>query len=178
MYKDYIIFAIISLIGLIIRSMYDVLKYKFRLIEYNRFYDLFIVIVMIIGWSSWFRMNKFDPIVVFLPVSIKYFGLVLYIIGIIIAVTGASEILIAIIYNIFTKKNIYMKHGIFGIIRHPMYYGFIIFIIGLPLYKGNLITFIISPLWIFFLIWWRIMEEKELEMKLKDYKEYKKTTLI
>lgn len=176
MYTKYLFFSIVSIIGLLIRTIYDISKYKLRIIKDNKLFDFLIIIVMIITWGSWLNMPKNDPVTLNIPGFIKYSGLIIYIIGVTIAIIGGTQIIINIIHNFITKKNNLINYGIYTVIRHPMYYGFIIFIIGLIIYRGSLITLITAPIWISFLISWLLMEQKELEKNLDGYKEYKKTT--
>lgn len=64
--------------------------------------------------------------------------------------------------------------GVYGIIRHPMYLGGILFFIGTPMLLGSLYGIIIGVL-VSFLVCGRIFgEEKVLSEELEGYVEYKK----
>jgi len=69
-----------------------------------------------------------------------------------------------------------IKRGIYSKIRHPMYSGFIIWIIGLPIFMNSLFTLASAIIWIPQILYWRITEERQMERKYKDYQEYKKKT--
>lgn len=55
-----------------------------------------------------------------------------------------------------------------------MYLGFIIGIIGFPIFTQSLVTLASSAIWISHIIYCKILEEKESEKKYKEYRGYKK----
>ena len=57
-----------------------------------------------------------------------------------------------------------------------MYLGFILWVIGFPIFMEGLATLASGVLWTAFFMYWKILEEKELEEKYEEYKEYKKIT--
>jgi protein-S-isoprenylcysteine O-methyltransferase Ste14 len=59
-----------------------------------------------------------------------------------------------------------------------MYTGFILWLIGMPLYHGGLSSFGLCIIFIANVLFWRHLEEKELETRYAGYKEYKKSTLF
>ena len=68
--------------------------------------------------------------------------------------------------------------GIFSKFRHPMYLGFILWLIGLPVFTGALYAFILAFVFIANVLFWRYLEEKELVERFSSYMEYKKTTIF
>jgi protein-S-isoprenylcysteine O-methyltransferase Ste14 len=68
--------------------------------------------------------------------------------------------------------------GIYSKIRHPMYFGFILWLIGFPIFFGALFSCILSFLFIVNVLFWRYLEEKELEKRFPSYPDYKKTTIF
>jgi protein-S-isoprenylcysteine O-methyltransferase Ste14 len=68
--------------------------------------------------------------------------------------------------------------GIYSKIRHPMYLGFIFWLIGFPVFFGALFSFFLSLLFITNILFWRYLEEKELEKRFPSYLNYKETTLF
>jgi protein-S-isoprenylcysteine O-methyltransferase Ste14 len=68
--------------------------------------------------------------------------------------------------------------GIYSKIRHPMYLGFILWLIGAPLFFGAVFSSILSLIFIANILFWRFLEEKELNKRFTFYTEYKKTTLF
>jgi protein-S-isoprenylcysteine O-methyltransferase Ste14 len=78
----------------------------------------------------------------------------------------------------FEDKGKLVTEGIYSKIRNPMYLGFIIWIVGFPIFTRSLITLLSSVIWISFILTWKRLEEKELEKKYENYREYKKRTLF
>jgi protein-S-isoprenylcysteine O-methyltransferase Ste14 len=48
--------------------------------------------------------------------------------------------------------------------------------IGLPVFMNALFTLASAAIWIPHILYWRISEERQLEMKYENYQEYKKKT--
>ena len=63
--------------------------------------------------------------------------------------------------------------GLYGIVRHPMYFATIILFLSIPLILGSLISFIIMLAYIPIIAIRINNEERVLEKGLKGYKEYK-----
>ena len=78
----------------------------------------------------------------------------------------------------FSDKNIIKKNGIYLKIRHPMYYGVILWMTGASVFNGAYFTLLISVVFILNILLWRKLEEKVLERKFEDYRKYKKNTWI
>ena len=57
-----------------------------------------------------------------------------------------------------------------------MYLGFIIWIIGFPVYMNAAFTLASAIIWIPHILYWKVSEEKQLEQEFKDYQQYKKKT--
>jgi protein-S-isoprenylcysteine O-methyltransferase Ste14 len=62
--------------------------------------------------------------------------------------------------------------GLYGLVRHPMYSGGMIFLLGIPLALGSLWAVLISLTLLPFLIWRITDEEKLLAKELSGYNEY------
>ena len=107
-----------------------------------------------------------------LPGIIRYAGISLAGIGFIIFFIA--------LYTIKTLESYQgdlITKGIYSKIRHPMYLGFILWLIGFPVFFGSLFSFILSFVFITNILFWRNLEEKELEKRFLSYMDYKKTTL-
>jgi protein-S-isoprenylcysteine O-methyltransferase Ste14 len=59
-----------------------------------------------------------------------------------------------------------------------MYLGFIFWLIGFPLYFGSSFSMVLSLPFIANILYWRYLEEKELEKRFPAYPYYKKTTIF
>ena len=154
----------------IIRTVFNLLKYKKSLLTENKKIVNLIFIVMGILWFSWFQMCFSDPTKINIPGLIRYIGLLLFLIGVFLFIFSHKKL------KGFEGGGKLVTDSIYSKIRNPMYLGFIIWIIGFPIFMQSLITFASSVIWISHIIYWKILEEKELEKKYKEYREYKKKT--
>jgi protein-S-isoprenylcysteine O-methyltransferase Ste14 len=163
---------IICAVTHIIRSIYEILKHK-KVLEASKLSFVMMFINMLILWGSWVFLCSLDIYSITIPVIIRYLGLALCCLGIIAFLMG--------LYTIKTLESYegdLITTGIYSKIRHPMYLGFILWLIGFPIFFGALFPFIISFLFIGNVLFWRYLEEKELVKRFPTYSAYKKTTLF
>lgn len=64
--------------------------------------------------------------------------------------------------------------GLYGIVRHPMYFATLFLFLSMPLILGSLFSFIIFLIYPFVIVKRINNEERVLDKELKGYKEYKK----
>jgi protein-S-isoprenylcysteine O-methyltransferase Ste14 len=128
---------------------------------------------MAVLWVSWFALCAFDPHRMEPAGIIRYLGAFLVIVGISIFITALFTIKTLESYegDLITK-------GVYSKIRHPMYFGFILWLAGSPMYFGAYFSFILSFLFIANILFWRYVEEKELENRYSAYGDYKKATIF
>jgi protein-S-isoprenylcysteine O-methyltransferase Ste14 len=62
--------------------------------------------------------------------------------------------------------------GPYAIVRHPMYAGGLLYILGMPLALGSFRALLVLPVIFLFLIWRLFDEERLLSKELPGYKEY------
>jgi protein-S-isoprenylcysteine O-methyltransferase Ste14 len=156
----------------IIRSIYEILKHK-KVLEPDKHSFVIMFINMLILWGTWFALCSLDIYRINLPAVIRYFGLILCCFGIISFLMG--------LYTIKTLESYegdLITKGIYSTVRHPMYLGFILWLIGFPIFFGSLFSFILAFLFIGNVLFWRFLEEKELEVRFPSYPDYKKTTIF
>ena len=128
---------------------------------------------MALLWVSWFALCSFDEYKVILPGIIRYSGLLLVIIGVIV--------FFAALFTIKTLENYVgdlITKGIYSKIRHPMYFGFILWSIGTPVYFEAYFSFILSLVFIGNILFWRHLEEIDLGKRFPGYNIYKSNTLF
>ena len=153
----------------ILRTSYAVLENKGSKLADNKKVLKLLFVVMFFLWFSWFGMLFHDQWAMNLPLWARYIGLTIFIVG--FSVFAISHLHIrGVESDKFTKRGIYSK------IRHPMYSGFIIWIIGLPIFMNSLFTLASATIWIPQILYWRITEERQIEKKYKDYQDYKRKT--
>jgi len=166
------ILVVVCTITHIIRTIYEILKHK-KIIEANTLSFVIVFINMLILWGSWVFLCSLDFHKISLSVFIRYFALVLCCFGFISFLMGLFTIKTLESYDgdLITK-------GIYSKIRHPMYFGFILWSIGFPVFFGAFFSFILSFLFTGNILYWRYLEEKELLERFPAYKEYRKTTIF
>lgn len=106
--------------------------------------------------------------------------------NIVIIISSIIFVLSYILYAEVLRENVYLSRtikvqkeqkvidtGLYGIVRHPMYFATVLLFLSMPLILGSVISFIIFLVYPF-IIAKRIKNEEEvLEKELKGYKEYK-----
>ena len=152
-----------------LRTLYAVLENKESKLAGNNNISKILLVVMFFLWFSWFGMSFHDQYEMNLPTSIRYGGLIFFIVG--FATFAVSHLNIKGV-----KSDKLAKRGIYLKIRHPMYYGFIIWMIGLPIFMNALFTLTSAIIWIPQILYWRTAEERQMEKKYNDYQEYKEKT--
>lgn len=164
--------VIICAVTHIIRTIYEILKHK-KVLEASKLSFVIMFINMLILWVSWGFLCSLDIYKINLPVLFRYLGLVIIAFGIVAFLMG--------LYTIKTLESYegdLITTGIYSKIRHPMYFGFIFWSIGFPIFFGALFSFILSFLFIGNILYWRYLEEKELIERFDDYQNYKAKTLF
>jgi protein-S-isoprenylcysteine O-methyltransferase Ste14 len=170
--KIFLIAVIVCIICNIIRFMYEILKHK-KFIKANQFTLVIIFTNMALLWISWVLLCFNDTHLIELADIIRYVGISLVGIGFVVFLMALFTIKTFESYDgDLITKGIYLK------IRHPMYFGFILWLIGLPIYFGALYAFILALVFIANVLFWRYLEEKELTGRFPSYKDYKKTTIF
>lgn len=168
----FFVLIIVCSVTHIIRTIYEILKHK-KILVANKTSFVIVFINMLILWGSWFFLCCIDIYKIDLPIIIRYFGLALFCFGIITFLSG--------LYTIKTLESYegdLITKGIYSKIRHPMYFGFLLWLIGFPIFFGALYSFILSFLFIGNVLFWRYLEEKELVERFPAYMDYKKTTIF
>jgi protein-S-isoprenylcysteine O-methyltransferase Ste14 len=170
--KIFLIAVIVCIICNIIRFIYEILKHK-KIIKANKFTLVIIFTNMALLWVSWALLCFNDMHRIELADIIRYGGISLVGLGLVMFLMALFTIKTFESYegDLITK-------GIYSRIRHPMYFGFILWLIGLPVYFGALYAFILAIVFIANILFWRHLEEKELVERFSSYLGYKKKTIF
>ena len=155
------------------RTSYYILANRGSRLAENRKFITMLFVVMALLWFSWFFMSLNDPYRMNLPSWARYTGLVFFIIGFCLFVLSHT-VFRHLARGQETDKLI--TTGIYSKIRNPMYLGFIIWIIGLPIFTNAAFTLASAIIWIPHILYWKSSEERQLAKKYDDYQEYKKRT--
>jgi protein-S-isoprenylcysteine O-methyltransferase Ste14 len=150
-----------------VRTVYEILKHK-KILKANKLSFAIIFTNMAGLWISWFMLCSTDVYKLNFPVVVSY-------IGIAVTITGAGLFFTALftIKTLETYSGDLITKGIYSKVRHPMYLGFICWLIGGPLFFNGVISFALAVLFIANVLFWRHLEELELEKRFAGYADYK-----
>jgi protein-S-isoprenylcysteine O-methyltransferase Ste14 len=168
----FLILVIVCTVTHIIRTIYEILKHK-KIIKANKLSFIVVLINMLLLWASWFALCSFDIYKIDMPDVIRYLGITFVGLGIIISLTGFLTI-----KSLESYEGDLITHGIYSKIRHPMYLGFILWLIGMPSFYGGLFSYALCIVFIANVLFWRHLEEIELENRFPAYKDYRKKTIF
>ncbi|MGE5400127.1 MAG: methyltransferase family protein [Ignavibacteriales bacterium] len=156
----------------IVRTAYELLKHK-KLIRPDKLTFAIIFIDMVFMWVSWFVLCRIDPYRTELPEVINYLGGLIVLAGAVLFLTALFTI-----KTLETFEGNLITKGIYSKIRHPMYLGFIFWFFGGPVIYGAAASFALSLIFIANVLYWRSLEELELEKRFPEYDDYRKRTIF
>jgi protein-S-isoprenylcysteine O-methyltransferase Ste14 len=152
----YPVFLGICLTGMAVRTIYELLKISGRVNQNNKAAIAIVFLAMCMMLSSWCFMCPLDPWRIGLPFIVKLSGLGMLITGLGIALGGLIQLRgVENIDHLVTG-------GIFSRIRHPMYTGFILWILGWVIYYGAIVSLIVALVCIGNILYLRRIEEENL----------------
>jgi protein-S-isoprenylcysteine O-methyltransferase Ste14 len=171
MNKEYLLFIVLFLVGLTIRNVYEWLKKSGKVESKNKMVFALVFAAMWLMWAGWFEMCPRDPWRKAFPSIVRWSGLGVVGLGFVLAV--GSLIQLRGLENIDRL----VSGGLFTKIRHPMYVGFILWILGWAMVHGALVSLIVGFAGIGSIIYWQKLEDASLEWRFgDDYREYRKNT--
>ena len=168
----FIILVIVCIVTHIVRAVYEILKHK-KIIKADRLSFIIVFINMLLLWISWFGLCELDMNRLNIPGVLRYSGICMVVLGVIVFLTGLLTI-----KALESYEGDLITHGIYSKIRHPMYLGFILWLVGMPLIYGGLYSFVLCIVFTANVLFWRHLEEIELEDRFPGYREYKKGTIF
>jgi protein-S-isoprenylcysteine O-methyltransferase Ste14 len=167
-----IVLAAVCVLAFTVRTIYELLKHAKRITP-NRLSFAIILPTMMALWTSWFTLGNVDTPRLDLPDPVTYLGGA-------VCIAGGLLFLVALytIRALETYEGDLMTRGIYSKIRHPMYLGFILWLVGNAAFTGAVLSCVLSVPFIAAVLFWRHLEELELLARFRGYKEYRKTTLF
>ena len=128
------VWVIICVTTHVIRAVYEILKHK-KILKAGKLTFVIMFINMALLWISWFELCTKDIYRIELYPFVRYLGISLFGIGIIMFIIA--------LFTIKTLENFegdLITNGIYSVTRHPMYAGFILWLVGeiLPIISGLL----------------------------------------
>lgn len=169
--NNYLTLVVLFVVALTIRSGYEFLKEAGKVNPENKLVFAFIFITMCALWVSWFCLCPLDPYKVNLPDFLRWSGFALFGVGMILAI-GA-------LFQLRGLENIdhLVTAGLFTRLRHPMYTGFVLWILGWSTYHGAIVSLAIGLVGIASILYWRRLEEAKLLAQYGDtYQQYRLIT--
>ena len=170
--SNFILLVIICVLTHIIRTVYEVLKHK-KIIEASKLSFVIIFANMAVLWISWFLLCSYDVYKINLPAVVRYLGIAIDLLG-----AGLFFTALFTIKTLETYNGDLITKGIYSKVRHPMYLGFICWLIGAPLFFNGVISLVLAVLFITNVLYWRYLEEIELGKRFDGYKGYKIKTMF
>ena len=171
MSDEYLVFLILHLAGLTIRNIYEALKKSGKVDSRNRIVFAVIFAAMCMMWAGWFEMGKLDPLKVTLPAPVHFAGLLLVVVGVILAVTSLVQL-----KGLENIDNL-VSAGLFSKIRHPMYTGFLLWIPGWAIYHGAMLSLLVGLAAVGSILYWQRLDDAYLHSRFgEEYRRYRKAT--
>lgn len=127
-------------------------------------------ITMLIMWLSWFALNDTDPFKYSAHPHLNHVGTGILIMGSIIFASGVLMVITGLIKKQLVSSFFFRK------IRHPMYYGMILWLLGYPIFVSSMTGLLASPAGIACILIWRHTEEQACLKNLDGYAEYMQKT--
>ena len=126
---------------------------------------------MILMLLSWPFLSPLDPLPVGLPGAVRWAGLAALATGLGLALGGLVQLKgVENIDHLVTG-------GLYSRLRHPMYTGFVLWIIGWVIFHGAAASLIAGVVCIANILYWRQLEEHKLASLFgEDYRRYRKGT--
>ena len=171
MVTTYFLVAGLCLVGLMIRTTYELLKQAGRLGTKDRAIFAGVFVAMCMMLASWPVMCPLDPWRIACPGVVAWIGL-----GV---VAAALALVIGGLVQLRGLENIdqLVTTGLFSKLRHPMYAGFVLWIAGWVVCYGAVASLAVGLLCIGNILYWRHLEERGLESLYgEDYRVYRQAT--
>lgn len=167
----FLVFSVCFLACLAIRAVYELQKETGRIDPENKIVFAGILAAMIILWLSWFGLPESDPFPMGLPEAIRRTGLLVFVIGTILAIGALIQLRgVENIQRLVTG-------GLFKRIRHPMYLGFICWFLGWSVAHDAGASLLLGLVGTASVVWWRHLEERRLEAQFGSaYQQYRRAT--
>jgi protein-S-isoprenylcysteine O-methyltransferase Ste14 len=159
------------LLGLAIRTSYELLKKAGKANAENPFVFAVVAAAMGLMLASWPILCSSDPTRLVSSDIMRPVGQGVWIVGLGLALGALIQLRgVDNIDHLVTT-------GLFSRLRHPMYLGFIFWIIGWVIYSGALVSLVAGLVGIGNILFWRQLEEEQLGARYGErYQEYRQGT--
>jgi protein-S-isoprenylcysteine O-methyltransferase Ste14 len=159
------------LLGLAIRTGYELFKKAGKVNTESPLVFTVVFVAMCLMLVSWPIMCSSDPIRLASLRALHLVGLGAWIIGLGLALGALIQLRgVENIDHLITT-------GLFSKFRHPMYLGFIFWIIGWVIYSGAVVSLIVGLVGVGNILLWRRLEEEKLDECYGEvYQKYRQGT--
>ncbi len=167
----YLFFAGLCVAGVAVRTTYEALKKKGKIDTRSVGALVGLIGAMSAFLTSWIFMGPFDPVRSSSSELTRWMGFGALIAGLGLAVGGFAQL--------GRPENIehLITTGLFSRLRHPMYTGFVFWIVGWVVFYGSITSLAIALIAIGNVIYWRQLEERALEARYgEDFRRYRRRT--
>lgn len=163
----YPILAGLCLAGLAVRTVYERLKKHGRLDPRNKAVFGVVFVAMSCMLASWPAMCPIDPVRLAAPGGLHWIGLGVAAAGLALAVGGLVQL------RGLENIDHLVATGLYARVRHPMYTGFIMWILGWVLAYGAMVSLAVGLVCIANILYWRWLEEGALRSQFGEaYRSY------
>jgi protein-S-isoprenylcysteine O-methyltransferase Ste14 len=166
-----LILAIICLFGLAVRTSYELLKKAGKVNTDNK--AIFAIVFAGMGMllMSWPFLSLFDPAALAIPGAVRWLGYVISAAGVGLAIGGVIQLKGLENIDHLVIRGLYTRN------RHPMYTGFIFWIVGWIVSNGAIVSCFLGFICILVILFWRRLEEQNLVRQFgEEYVQYRKST--
>jgi protein-S-isoprenylcysteine O-methyltransferase Ste14 len=171
MISNFYYLLLVYLACLATRTIYELFKKSGRVDLKNKYLFAAIFTAMCLLWVSWFSLCPEDPQRLDFPPLVHWFGAAFFLSGWILAVGALIQLKgLEDIDHLVTS-------GLFSRIRHPMYTGFVCWILGWSIYHGAVISFVAGLVGIANVCYWRGLEDRSLTVRYGEiFAQYRSKT--
>lgn len=171
--STYLVVAGLCLMGVAIRTSYELLKKAGRVDTGSKPIFAVVFAAMCVMLASWPAMCPLDPWRIALPGVARPMGLGLATAGGALAIGGLVQL------RGLEDVDHLVTTGLFSWLRHPMYVGFILWILGWVVRDGAVVSLAVGLVCVANILLWRRLEEIALESRFgEDYRAYRRGTSV
>jgi len=158
MNSTYLMVAGLCWIGLMVRTSYELLKKAGWVDTRNQAAFVVVFVAMIVMLAGWPVFCPLDPWRIAFPGVVRLIGLGVAAAGFALAIGGLLQLRgVENIDHLVTT-------GLYSRVRHPMYLGFILWIVGWVAAEGAACSLAVGLVGIANILYWRHLEEDALEL--------------
>jgi protein-S-isoprenylcysteine O-methyltransferase Ste14 len=167
----YLVLVGVCLVALAIRTGYELFKKAGKVDPHNKLVFGVVFVAMIVMLLSWPLMSPLDPLPLNLPVSVHWTGMAAMFAGLYLAVGGLLQMRgVENIDHLVTG-------GLYSRLRHPMYTGFVLWIVGWVLFHGAGASLVAGVICVANILYWSRLEETRLASQFGEaYRRYRMHT--